>query len=543
MGWCVFLACWLAAAAIALALGRDTSWDLRNYHFYNVYALLEGRWSIDLTPARAHTFLHPGLDLPFYLLTQSPLNAWPRTVSALQAGYAGLLAFLAIALANLALHGEARRVTPASALAALFGLTGAATLPEVASTYNDIQTGCLVLGALLALLLAPVAEGTPRAAGLRLLAGFLGGAAMGLKLTAFIFPPALALAAVVAARGGAARLRALGPLSLGGALGLAITYGPWGWFLWQRYGNPFGSFANNIFRSPLFPLEGQRDESFLPDSIGTAIIYPFIWARRSVAVVLEPPLADPRFAISLTALLLAIILAAWRLRRATRSPANGREEVAARSTAAILAFILAGYAAWLVTFSILRYTVPIEALLGIPVWAAAREVLLVSRPAGARILPAGWWRAGATLTLATAFFICAIVTEYPAHPREPFFWEREPQGAAVLSVPRAPLPEGSLVVLLGPAVSFVAPSLAAPGVRFVGGPNPNWAGAASDPASYAALVLREVRSHPGPAFLLLEDPSDYDTEAAEVLGITFDPASCRPVPNNVTRVVRLCRWR
>jgi hypothetical protein len=146
MNWGVFLACWAVSAAIALVLGRDTNWDLRNYHYYNVYALLEGRWETDLTPAGPHTFLHPGLDIPFYLLTQGPLNAWPRLVSVLQASYAGLLGFLTIAVTNLACHGKAGRVTVTSALAACFGLSGAATLPEIGSTYNDIQVACLVPG-------------------------------------------------------------------------------------------------------------------------------------------------------------------------------------------------------------------------------------------------------------------------------------------------------------------------------------------------------------------------------------------------------------
>src|SRR4028119_51846 len=130
MGWGVFFACWAAAAAVALALGRDASWDLRHYHYYNAYALLEGRWAVDLAPARAHSFPHPALAPPFYLLTRSPLNAWPRAVSVLQAGYAGVLAFLALAVANLACHGAAGRATAASGLVACFGLTGAATLPE-----------------------------------------------------------------------------------------------------------------------------------------------------------------------------------------------------------------------------------------------------------------------------------------------------------------------------------------------------------------------------------------------------------------------------
>jgi hypothetical protein len=204
---------------------------------------------------------------------------------------------------------------------ACFGLTGAATLPEVGTTYNDIQVGCLVLGALLALLLAAGADDArqaPRAARLRLLAGALGGCAVGLKLTAAVFPPALALAAAVAARGGAAaRARGVGLLSLGGALGFTAAYGPWGWFLWERFGNPFGPFFNDVFRSPLFPPDGQRDLRFLPDGLAEALAYPLLWARRSEGVVLEPPLADPRFAVGLAALLLAVAAGTWRRLRSS----------------------------------------------------------------------------------------------------------------------------------------------------------------------------------------------------------------------------------
>ena len=208
MGWGVFLACWTLAAVAALAFGRDANWDLRNYHYYNAFALLSGRWDLDLAPAGVHTFLHPGLDLPFYLLTQGPLNHWPRTVAALQAGYLGLLAVLVLAVTNLACHGDARRASGTSVLVAAFGLTGAATLPEAGTTFNDLPVACLVIGALLALLVAANADdaaATRRVAGLHLLAGALGGAAVGLKLTAMIFPPALALAALLAGPSGTRR--------------------------------------------------------------------------------------------------------------------------------------------------------------------------------------------------------------------------------------------------------------------------------------------------------------------------------------------------
>src|SRR5438270_12031516 len=107
-------ACWAAFACVALLLGRDTNWDLRNYHFYNAYALLEGRLWRDLAPANAQAFLHPGLDVPFYLLVRSPLNAWPRVVSVLQSFYAGLLALLALGVANRVCNLRAGRISASS---------------------------------------------------------------------------------------------------------------------------------------------------------------------------------------------------------------------------------------------------------------------------------------------------------------------------------------------------------------------------------------------------------------------------------------------
>ena len=364
MGWGVFLGCWAAAAVIALALGRDTSWDLRNYHYYNAYALLEGRWAVDLAPARAHTFLHPGLDLPFFAMTQGPLNGWLRLVAALQAGYAGLLAFLALAVANLACHGDAGRATGASALVAAFGLTGAATVGEVGATQNDIQVGCLVLGGLLALLLAAGADHAGearRGARLRLLAGALCGAGVGLKLTAVAFPPALALVAALASGPGAARrARAVALLGLGGALGFALAYGAWGWFLWRRFGNPFGPFFNHIFRSPWFPPENPRDAGFLPEGVAQALAYPLLWAHRTEGLVIERSFADPRFAVGLAALLPAGAAGAWRHLRAgvPADPAAPGEVAgdgaAGRTESAVLAFVAAAYATWLGLFSILR---------------------------------------------------------------------------------------------------------------------------------------------------------------------------------------------
>jgi hypothetical protein len=203
----------------------------------------------------------------------------------------------------------------------------------------------------------------------------------------------------------------------------------------------------------------------------------------------------------------------------------------------VLAFICLAYAAWLGAFAVLRYAVAIEVLLGITVWAAARALLGLSR-AGA--VP-HTVRRGATLCIGISLFLCALTTTYPDWPRQPFAWEREPRGTAAVGVSPITLPEGSLVVMLWGAVSFVAPYLDGPGIRFVTAAHPVWAG--SDLYRYGREVRQIVRSHPGPGFALLEDPRDYNRELACTLAIEIDPASCQPVANNLTRQVEICRWR
>ena len=564
MGWGVFAACWAAAATVAIALGRDVNLDLRNYHYHNAWALLEGRWAIDLAPAGLHSFLHPGLDLPYYLMTRGPLNAWPWLVTGLQAGYFGALAFLVLAVANLCCHGDARRLTGASLLVALLGLTGAGTLPEAGATQNDVQVGCLVLGALLALLLAAGADDDDarrRARRLRLLAGFLGGAVIALKLTAVVYAPALAIAAAIAARGGPAhRLRAVALLAVGGALGFALVHGPWGWLLWERFGNPFGPFFNDLFRSPWFRPESLRHTAFLPRDLAQALAYPFLWAHRSEGLVIEPEMADPRFAVGLSALLIASAAAARdrlrHLRPAFSAHRDGADRTAQRAVWVVVAFAATSYVVWLTASSILRYATATEVLLGVPVWAAARGLLDPQRHG--EPMPSGSWRRGAALCVGAVLGVCALATEYPDHSRAGFGPIRG-LGGTVSAAPVS-LPDRSLVVPVGVFVSFLAPFITGHDIRFIGANSWTAAGAwGSTPEWRAAPTLgthrlateaeRLIRSHPGPVFVLLEtpDPTEegdrFDLGALQAFGIPFDRGSCQPVTNTLTPYGQICRSR
>src|ERR1700729_3791937 len=65
----------LAWAALVVALGKDTSWDFRNYHWYVPYAYLNHRMGFDIAVAHQATFYNPTLDIPFYLLA-THASAW-----------------------------------------------------------------------------------------------------------------------------------------------------------------------------------------------------------------------------------------------------------------------------------------------------------------------------------------------------------------------------------------------------------------------------------------------------------------------------------
>jgi hypothetical protein len=215
-----------------------------------------------------------------------------------------------------------------------------------------------------------------------------------------------------------------------------------------------------------------------------------------------------------------------------------------------MAFILASYAAWLGAFSILRYAVPIEALLGVPVWMAVRA--LVPTPVRAGSVSTGYARrhsrrfAAACVGIALAG--CAIWTEYPDWGRLAFrrSGAEAHHGGTLLTVEEVVLPKGTVVVVVGEAVSFLTPFLAGPEIRFVGA---NTLTADPRAARLGTEVRRILRSHPGPLYAVLRDPEAWEDPAhlherapARVLGLDLDAAACRPVANNLGVAVRLCRW-
>jgi hypothetical protein len=346
----------LTFGALALALGQDANWDLRNYHWYNAYALLHWRYGFDLLPAQTPSFYNPALDVPFYLLaTHVPAKVAGFALGFIQ-GLNFILLFM-LAHLSLAIKNPWRKTGVCAALATI-GMLGGGGISLIGTTFYDNVTSLgLFTSALLVicyrdrLMTAP----TRRAFKLALLFGLPTGLMMGLKLPAVIF--ALGFCFGILFMGGSIKRLFFVSFAfgLGVLLGIVVALGPWAWFLQVHYGSPLFPYFNEFFQSPLAPLSSARDEQFLPRNLHDALLFPFLFAKSAYRVG-EIEWRDWAIPIFYAALPAAIVL------RLVFGRSGKNDLIMPHAARYLLAAGAISYAAWLLMFCIYRYLVPLEML-------------------------------------------------------------------------------------------------------------------------------------------------------------------------------------
>jgi hypothetical protein len=395
---------------------------MRNYHYYNAFALLHGRLSNDIAAAQLQTYLNPVLDLPFYGLMTLFADA-PRTVAFFMGLPFGLMAFFLWRIARRLFDGDTEGGGTqglggwAAPLALAFGVTGTASFGQLGLSTGEIPTACLVLAGLDRLIVA-VDRGQAGFSKTVLGAGFLAGLAVGCKLTAV--PYAVALAAATVA--GFGWTRAVWPflaLGVGGLAGTLTGGGLWMAHLALSYGNPVFPYQNTLFQSPWALIATYFDGRFFPRSTVQWLFYPFWWLRRNAGLVAEYPSADARFAAVFVIMGLAALMFGLRRDRVLARPA----------WRALVVFWVVGYVTWLRTFSIYRYAVPLEMVGGL-VFVGGIRMLIPARPALA-LLGAGLAGIGIGAT-----------TIYPDWGHIPFQTHAAP-------VARLDVPSDALVIAAG----------------------------------------------------------------------------------------------
>jgi hypothetical protein len=372
----LFLFLIVATGAYSVYLGEDQNWDLRNYHLYNPFAALSGRYLYDIAPAQLQSYFNPLLDYPFSILIQS-MNDWPRLIAFVQ-GTWHAVNLLCICL--LAWHliggvtGMSRSLRLAlTALAFAVGATGGGSVPLIGTTTGDLPASTpVLLGLLLIVRAIDWAPIEPRRA-VRNIAfgGALAGIATGAKFT--MGPYALAAAASLLLLPRNLLARGLAVFAVGGVAGVAGAGGPHYLRMWRLFGSPVFPLFNHIFHSAYWEASDLRDTRFLPKTLFEWIMYPAEWARNGGhGIASEITFRDGRIATALSLGLIAVVASFYsRVSRLTK------EELLPRGAVALTIFVVVSYIIWLTLFSIYRYLIPLELVSGIVIVLA---ICAIARP-------------------------------------------------------------------------------------------------------------------------------------------------------------------
>jgi hypothetical protein len=508
-----------AFGPLALFLGQDTNWDLRNYHWYNAYAFVTGRFGFDMAPAQIPSFYNPTLDIPYFLVAQ---HFSARTAAFLLGTVQGLNFVLLFALGHRLLRVE-RPVVKVLAAAGIAGagVLGSANIAQIGATFYDNVVSLGVLGGLLlAVVSHPVLLcGRPSQAFLRALAvGIPAGAAMGLKQPSVLYCVGLCFAFLAVPAPPLRRLLLAFFCGIGILAGIALTGGHWMWVLWQEFGNPLFPYFNHIFKSPLAAISDYRDIGFQPATLAGRLLLPFRFAVDP-HIVGEITWIDYRIPVLYGLLPVAVLLRVLVGRRTNDATDPIADPAPARF---VLVAVALSYATWVVMFCIYRYIATIEMLAPL---ALALTIGLLPLSRQARFI-----------TIALGLALIQATTE-------PGSWGRTVWSQGVVELTPRPVfadPGRTLIVMAGyQPMSYVIPNFPSE-VTFVRVQS-NFVHPDSVDSGYSALLRRRILSHMGDFFMLSTVPdTGIAADAATAFGLELERRACRTLHNNLGEPLSLC---
>lgn len=529
--WLLTLACCLVAGGfVSVWLGQDVSWDLKNYHLYNPWAFLHDRFGTDLFAAGIQTYFNPLLDLPYYFIALKWLANEPRAVAFLMGLPFGLMLFCLLYSAHVVLADlkvAVRYRIPLSVMLVAFGASGAATISQVGTTYNEVQIAALIIAGVAILLSGLRQTTTPSSRHTIFWGGLLFGLAAGLKLTAAIYAPAAVIGLFIVA--GQRRHAFAGAIifSLAWGIGFIVTYGWWAYHLYTLTGNPVFPLFEGIFGTSWLGTGSWMDNQFKAKTATLALLYPFFWIDSTVRTVAEPVFSDPRFAVALLAFLFLTAMFVLRNAGPSHLPGDTAKARIPRTSLFTLVFIAVAYVIWLKMFSILRYAVSIEAMLGI----AIGIILMI----GARMLQVTMSERVLLVIAAVLLAGVAAKTKYPE-------WGRAGYGDTVLKVQPVSLPPSSLLILLGSPNAYVLPDIANqnPGVQFVGITDDLLSARKFD---MWKKMTQKIAAFDGPRYVLVRAEETRRFERLSELELTVDDNTCQSFATNIDGYFKICALR
>ncbi|MGX4802329.1 glycosyltransferase 87 family protein [Bradyrhizobium guangdongense] len=411
----------LLGALYTFTMGQDINWDWQNYHEYNVWAVLNGRYGVDAVPPGFQTYFNPIVYFPVYYLR----HVLPSPYGLMILGAVHGLNLALICLFARVVLREAATVAVIAA-AVVIAAFGPMTLSEVGTSFSDVLLALPVIGGFLLILVAD-----RRPAACYLLAGLLIGAAVGLKLTNVVYAVGAAAAVLAAAR----PLRATTLLAIGGIIGAALTGGEWCLITWRDTGNPIFPLFNAVFQSREVAAVNLMDAQFMPHGLLDALAYPFYWLVGDHRGA-EHPFRDARFAVVTILFVLGLLV------RIIRNSA-----ILTRRDVQLVVMFTVSYLAWLGLFSIQRYAVVLELL------CAPLIVVLLARLAASAGLT---WPATSSLPLNALTLTVAAGIALWSQPAD---WWHRPWSETYRPKIAAELAQPATYFILGKPLAYIAPQL------------------------------------------------------------------------------------
>ncbi len=400
------------------------------------------------------------------------------------------------------------------AVAVLVGVSGAGFVSLLGVTTNDLINSIFVLASLLGILKVAERAGEPADwawPGLWL------GIAFGLKYTAVVFIPGLALIAFIAA----ARQRSARGLMVFGVaamLGFLVAAGHHLLTLWRDFGSPVFPLFNNIFQSPYYDPVALRDSQFLPRDFWQSVAYPWFWAQTNRGLVSELQFRDWRGAIAYAAIVAGLLTLAAGYARQKHLRDGAFAET--RGLGLVFIFMIVSYFAWEFGFSVLRYAVTLEMLTGIVTM-------------GALI----WLFTDTRLRVAISRVLLTIVSTTTVYPD----WGRGGYGVRYVDIRVPPLPVNSVVLIASwqPTAYFIP--FAEPTAQYLGIEN-NYL-KLSQNNKLASEVKRLMQTPGRPKFVV--SVGDFDRNGLNALleqfGLRLSALPCQPIRSNLeVEALSLC---
>lgn len=345
-------------------LGKAMAWDTMEYHVYAGFSALHDRFRQDYFAAGPQGYFNPYAYVPFYLLLRSSLP--PLAIASILALFQSAILWLTYELAI--------RVVPANSkknnrlvvgvLAVLFAFANPVLINQFGSSYADVTTAEFALAGWLVLVDALWVPSTLRVIGAALLLGI----ASALKPTNAVHAVSAGILLLFIPGGWIRRFRYIGLFGLVLVAAIVLVNFPWSIHLERHFGNPVFPLLNGLFKSPDYSMGSMLEYRFIPATLGSALVRPFVMILPLPWIDYELPAPDLRYALLMLLALWMLLRWAWRWMRGTRSSTAQIPAPAARALTAMGLAFLVDWVLWLRVSGNSRYFIPmacVAAVLGI----------------------------------------------------------------------------------------------------------------------------------------------------------------------------------